>query len=109
MTKKEFIEKSIEGGFSYGDTSKDNLLEVRDWSAVEMILMCKGFHKIILIHETLLNPKAWEAVGKAEGWGDHNHPLTGTSVTPSCWQCNMHQFLDALIEGKTIEQYLETL
>lgn len=104
MTIKEFIQKAIQGGWGNFTTEEREKAEqmvsepLREMTAAEI----------------LLDPLAWQAVGKVEGWG----------VTDRCWGCNYsegptddtpiwkvkwHQMLDALAEGKTIEQYLETL
>lgn len=57
--------------------------------------------------EILLNPKSFQAVGKVEGWEEHSHAYG--MVDMSGWHSNMHRMIDALAEGKTIEQYLESL
>jgi hypothetical protein len=109
MTTKEFIEKAIEGGWN-GVNPFEVKVNPHDQDVPKKIVeIQESIIRKPYISEILLDPKAWQALGKVEGWGDHNHPLTGTSVTPSCWQCNMHQMTNALIEGKTIEEYLETL
>lgn len=59
-----------------------------------------------LDHADLLNPLFWQALGKVEGW------LPGPGFTTehhASWDCKMHDMVDALAEGKTIEAYFETL
>ena len=94
MTTKQFIEKAIEGGY--------------DWN-VEI----PPYHDQLC--EIILDPKAWEAVGKVEEWhqeiGMRTHHIqkgNGWEVLLD-WQYHMHAMIDALIEGKTIEEYLETI
>ena len=54
MTTKQFIEKALQGGY-------DNL------TAMQMRFMREGsLHPQLY----LLDPKAWQAVGKVEGWGN---------------------------------------
>lgn len=121
MTIKQFIEKAIEGGWKQPDLSQtDNY---------DGVPHCRGF---------LLDPKAWQAVGKVERWGKEpakggicKHCKVKTHIQPSfdsgcnhvhypeaCEVCNkntadykkqMHNMVDALAEGKTIEEFLKTL
>lgn len=100
-----FIEKAIEGGYSPlmgGDKMRSN-------------------------EAILLDPLAWQAVGTTEGWGTTDGKcnkcgsaprswLLSSPVTcPECrtgrgeWDWYMHRLIDALAEGKTIEEYLITL
>lgn len=111
MTTKEFIEKAIKGGWEYRGIKEDNFLKVEDGSLDEDIfLFSKYNHYLIPISRILLNPKAWEAVGKVEGWNEESKlssfRLAGWNST---YRAKMHQMIDALIEGKTIEDYLSTL
>jgi len=59
----------------------------------------------------LLAPEAWKAVGKVEGWHDKfDGDVSGLrymSMEP--WLVNMHRMIDALADGKTIEEFLATL
>ncbi len=102
MTIPEFIEKAIEGdstgkaGYWYHDAST---------------------------HEMLLDPLAWQAVGKVENWpmyrcqcGEYFNKI-GMIQCPNCkhfgarhsYHENMVQMIHALIEGKTIEEFISTL
>lgn len=65
-----------------------------------------------------LDPKAWEAVGKSENWKEEcNFALTqGFAHKEDCehcvdagWENRMIRMIYALISGKTIDEYLETL
>ncbi len=116
MTIKQFIEKAIGGGWKpkaswFGDVPIDS----------------SGYHTV------LLNPEAWKAVGKVEGWNVTTYKQTVPARIVSRvsrkgvvkysvpahirmmkkpnarWKREMHRMIDALAEGKTIEQYLETL
>ena len=116
---KEFKEKAIEGGY--------------DIPTREDCCMDYFYHSAIL-----LDILAWQAVGKVEGWGFHpNGKLEnyksmvvigssgrfhwqeciggiGKSYTKDdfhipIWLYKMHRMIDALAEGKTIEEFIETL
>lgn len=104
MTEKTFIEKAIEGNWypcergsdvSYGYNKKYRLWEfsVNDVLKVRMS-----------IHEILLRPDAWRAVGKVEGWGKGS-----LDEWSKGYKYRMHSMIDALCEGKTINQFLKTL
>jgi len=97
MTPEQFIEKAIEGGYHF----KNDIDDRND---------C-----VLVITQS---PKAWESVGKVEGWGKEelcgacNLYLTEEGEEPcpqEGWKHKMLGMIDALIEGKTIEDYLLTL
>jgi len=112
MTIKQFIEKAEQGGLS----------------SSHMVL---GKYPLqnVLIHNVqelvLLDPEAWKAVGKVEGWNDQREMYctvcrrSGSQLKDcSCegqvysyanWHEYMHRMIDALADGKTIEEYLAML
>lgn len=63
----------------------------------------------------ILDPEAWKAVGKVEAWkgvscGHYRCETENLDcMSDPEWLSNMHGMVDALAEGKTIEQHLETL
>lgn len=87
MKIKQFIEKAVEEGYGW------KKWDVGGWGNLE-----KSPH----LEAVLLDPKAWEAVGKVEGW--HDKELWHWS-----WQNQMHAMIDALAEGKTLEEFIKTL
>lgn len=87
MTIQQFIEKAEAGGFSCMPFLSDGGITVSNALFLEV--------------------EAWKAVGKVEGWNLGAHRV-GADITPR-WKKYMHRMIDALAEGKTIEQYLETL
>jgi len=116
---KDFIEKAIEGGYK------------EDREAVLISdAFGKGFHMqtaqrwegeyLKTEHskeEILLDPLSWQAVGRVERWNGtycngcgiipHMHECQGENVDE--WVDKMHGMIDALIEGKTTDEYLKTL
>lgn len=111
MTPKQFIEKALEGGWKASEQGEGK--------TIEHVFFPAWFEKV------LLDPLAWAAVGKVEGWG---HEMKGNGIPigtyPEAmvhvlfhktnklipvWQFHMHQMITALCEGKSIEQFLETL
>jgi hypothetical protein len=107
MKIQEFIEKAVAGGWNkYAAEWHDAL----------------GHGNVQCLAHILLDPLAWQAVGKVEGWSEAyeysgTDPSDGPDVngeTPvyvnsDHWKARMHAMIDALAEGKTVEQYLETL
>lgn len=109
MTSKEFIERAIEGGWEYNEFPKlwgkvpfkhfnPKTSSVVFLNPITRRQMWVQFSKI------LLDPIAWQAVGKVEGWKSPYNIEIQTE-----WSKNMHRMIDALCEGKTIEEFLETL
>jgi hypothetical protein len=83
MTIQSFIEKAIEGGWRpKGTLYKEDFMDAH-----------------------ILDPEMWKAVGKVEGW---SKGLKGYSREVP-WRRNMHRMVDALAEGKSIEEFLATL
>lgn len=100
-----FIEKAVHGGWKQ--------------EGVEVFVRHGGIYTFghrLDTNTMFLDPEAWKAVGKVEGKsGKHvnlftcNHADGSYSESAEWWKVMMHRMIDALAEGKTIEQYLETL
>lgn len=102
MTIKEFVEKAMEGGYNtFGGVILDSPRKAHQ----------------IPIQFYVLDPAAWEAVGKVEGWdkkcwiqcGVVNTFMPAHESVISESALNMHRMIDALAEGHTIEQFLADL
>lgn len=104
---QRFIEKAIEGGW------KPNRYTKEQWERIKHLYPESG------ISEWQLDPLAWKAVGKVLGWEDslwvgQMSQLVGEKLETHKWevpqwQYQMHRMLDALAEGKTPNQYLESI
>lgn len=90
MTIKQFIEASIEGG----------------WKAENNAWVADLNGSATLIHraDILLDPLAWQAVGKVEGWCDCDGVVCTAEKGSS--RHHMHHFIDALCDGKDLEAAL---
>lgn len=108
---KQFIEKAIEGGWKPNYSLQGNLSN-------------SVFAEYLELHfgyRILLDPLAWQAVGKVEGWTTvkKEHRNFGITLAEMDeWYFNMHRMIDALAEAsqkpnfdmqKTIQEFLETL
>lgn len=111
MKIQTFIEKAIEGGWE--DAIQAPAPSMFHWSEKRLE---EGYTRICE-QSVLLDPLAWQAVGKVEGWekkcwiemGIVNETLPTHDGVISQAQYHMHRMIDALAEGKTIEQFIETL
>lgn len=107
MTIKGFIEKAHKGEYLFRGAYVYRDKFVEECPVYETVLQSP---RIVLAspHEILLDTKAWKAVGKVEGWYERRVYIGGSGPIPE-WHYRMLKLVDALAEGKTIEQYLETL
>ncbi len=135
MTIKEFVEKSIEGGWKTNWYIKPLERNSRYTGVFgnndELLTLDEEFAS------AFLDPKAWEAVGKVEGWNEKVCNLCGEKQPYTIgndgkkyycdfryryvchcpkfepklieWKYKMHQMIDHLIDGGTIESYIKTL
>lgn len=93
MTIPEFIETAYKGNW----TPKEGVIKeivVNDKPA-----MCYST-------TLFLEPEAWESVGKVKGWKDFAGVVDEIIPAHEEYMCNM---IHALCNGKTLEEYIETL
>ena len=88
MDIKQFISEAIDGGWEV----KNNVTFAR----------------------MLLDPLAWQAVGKFSGWGRYyNYEIRDAENEDEWqgnyqeWQFRMHGFIEQLCKGKTLKEALE--
>jgi len=116
MTIKEFIEKAIEGGWKeFLDFSF--LYNIGNTVTLEYGKTKETVEK--LLHEILLDPNAWEAVGKSLGWGDfegkpdmQGEPMTKKDTQyfiDSQWKERQKGLITHLQDDGTTESYIKTL
>lgn len=107
---QKFIEKAIEGGYGGEMTA-----EAPDYW-VSYITSHYGADSCP--YEILLDPEAWKAVGKVEGWCQEwsreiwSKEITAWNETQTDlpeWQLHMHRMIDALADEKTIEEALSEI
>lgn len=111
---KQFIEDAIEGGWKPEEwfDLKHFIVTVDDKCG---FLLKRGATEIDgAVQIILLDPLAWQAVGKTRGWcsGEYSQP-EGTCVDcgevgARClhWGYVWHKFIDHLADGKDIDQAL---
>ena len=89
---QQFIEDAIKGG--YGDAFKVMVqIDIEPNSSY--------------LERLLLNPLAWQAVGKTRGWRNVEEGTFEAEFT--CWQAYFESFFRSIREGKTIEEALSAL
>jgi hypothetical protein len=100
MTIQQFIEKAIKGGWKPKWLSEDIL----EQSQGEFIF------PYYFNSRTLLDPKAWQAVVRVD---QKKKIEAGYEVSEQfikdVAQARMHRMIDALCEGKSLEEYIATL
>lgn len=104
----QFIEDAIKGGWYIDEEAEVHSTGL--WWAGEL---SKSIETI------LLDPKAWQAVGKTRGWsyeiryGKCSHADCDGSGCPKSgtgdWKYHWHHFIDALAEGKNVEEALTAI
>lgn len=126
---KEVITKAIEGGWRIGDGRWDgekiHKVEIRKsqwmgyakkwlfggefnpfaWKDIAIVKF-KEEEVWVPLAETMLDPLFWQALGKALEW--HKEPI-GDFHRGTVWIFKWHQFIDALVEGQTPDQFFKEL
>lgn len=109
MKIKELVDKALSQGWE-PQTLVDGYAYPYDGGAC--------YRKMQTYHE-LLDPLFWQAVGKSEGWeamtsdtcrhcGRH-YPIGNQPEAVLQWKVMWHRMIDALADGKTIEEFISTL
>lgn len=96
---KQFAKDAVLGGYPI---TRHGVIELYD-----------GEPFAVRVADLLLDPVAWQAVGKTRGWKKSRVPFytddiyvdAGWHDIPT-WQYRMHRFIGALCDGKTIEEAL---
>lgn len=102
---QQFIEDAIKGGCN----SKWTL----DYEACHHIP--KAFEGFLIAdtHRILLDPLAWQAVGKTRGWVADGYNMNfqdESCFTPrGSWKHNLIRFTGQIADGKTIEEALSLI
>lgn len=110
MTAREkFVRDAIEGGWllrgALGGEISQYEVETKTFAMKDGNTWLRPPMAVIM-----LDPTAWQAVGKVRGWGLHVcHYFTNNDADVPMWKCKMHGLIDALAEGKTIDEYLQTI
>ena len=90
MKRETYIEKAMKGGWRRNKRHD--------------FLVSKISGSTMPIEVGLLDPRAWQAVGKVEGW-----EISLKNDTKEDWFNKMHHMIDALAEGKSLENFIKTL
>lgn len=98
---EQFIKDAIEGGW--------NEMPAK---AMEWMFNNGGFSE----EKVLLDPQAWQAVGKVRGWRDELHCsgecndfIDDMDTTIDGWKYQQKQFISELQDSKTIEEALTAI
>jgi hypothetical protein len=99
---QKFIEDAIKGGWLW--KGEEVIYDV-NLNAYRTKHTPAGWH-IFAIEEILLDPLAWQAVGKTRGWPERD---VYYSVAFYGWHVMYHTFIDHLADGDDIETALSKL
>jgi hypothetical protein len=113
MTATEtFIKDAVEGGWKLDSCEDADMEEVVHqgimyyWHRGDGEVMNTHHHSI---SEILLDPLAWQAVGKIRGW-DKEVEITPGKIEPvTTFDRQMHSFIDHLAAGDDIERALSKI
>jgi len=116
MTIKEFIDKTIEGEWL---KTKWNL-EVIEYKLIQNNTFrikttdndnpeAPAIENTYDLEFMFLDPKAWEAVGKVEGWIDLMPSRHEFNDDIAEWKHKMYSMIYALIGGLSIKEYIKNL
>lgn len=92
MTIKEFIEAAIEGGFDH-----------------DLSIGWGNGNNAECLYDLILDPKAWKAVIKVEMMKDDVYSAGSDQEISDIAQTKMHNMINTLFIGKTLEEYIATL
>ena len=124
MTIKQFIEKSIKGGFRWEEKREGHQEKIvvlnNYWfeyhDTYKIPVAVGDFTNIIKLntHWLFLRPDFWRCAGKEMGWDDKTKLKKGYSTFKQStgedyWKYQWHRFIDHLAEDKSIESFFESL
>ena len=115
MTIQEAIEKAIEGGYLSEDI-RGRKAEV-ELEVDILIIQAGNFEMTVPESMVFLDHLFWHSLGKELGWKDriytaqvgHVNGYHDKEVRQEKWRKQWHRLIDALAEGRTAEEYFETL
>jgi hypothetical protein len=102
---QKFIERALAGGWSPGARAiivrgfSETYFEYRPRSSITG--HGTGVPIQLRYEVVLLDPEAWQAVGKVERWYEGYYGPE--------WLHHMHKMIDALAEGHTLEAYIQSV
>ncbi len=101
---QKFIEDAIAGGYREDRTSWDRVRFEKTgiYHVVDPTIR-------IAWEEVLLDPLAWQAVGKTRGWTNVRVPDGHGGLEYNSPRHYMHLFIDHLADGKTLEEALSAI
>jgi hypothetical protein len=101
---QQFIEKAFVGGWQPADHDCRiiGFYERHFEYEPRSTLQGRSFAVRMMVYEAaLLNPKVWQAVGKAEKWYEGRYGPE--------WLHHMRTMIDALAAGHTLEAYIQSV
>lgn len=111
---QQFIEDAIKGGWGILPRINKRPSSFEIWDDDIDLKYRDNFHSTT-IQKIILDPLAWQAVGKTRGWDRQEEHTDGKILGDRFnglrdkWKKNWHRFIDRLADGKTIEEALQAI
>lgn len=103
---QKFIEDAIAGGWHHKGNRTTKAVPHGDAGAKVYLNDANDNREYVLIEEILLDPLAWQAVGKTRGWREINRM---SRYWNDPWKRKLHRFIDHLADGKTVDEALAAI
>jgi hypothetical protein len=115
MTIEQAIQKALDTGWKpvgFEDVNIKKVITIDQQAVLLNVMWETGkYHKRDGIDSArvFLDPLFWQALGKATGWEEYyGHWFRPRKSVPQ-WRFEMHRFIDHLADGKTPEEFFQTL
>jgi hypothetical protein len=118
MTVQEAIDKAVEGGYHiYGSDGMDTDYEGANSEYSAWTRKDNASSFMVPMEETFLDPKFWQALGHALGWGETcDLAITCVHGHEEChrcrgyyWMLQWHCFIQALADVNTPDAFFASL
>ena len=114
MKIKQFLELAIQGGWKKGIKLEvlDGAIQAKFWEDTIVAYTDKdGAYKRFNLYQILLDPLAWQAVGKVEGAGKvgREEPALSQHWVEKWAKEQMHRMIDFLADSGSLEDFIKTL
>lgn len=102
---KKFIEDAIKEDWLYLGQHRAYMPINLKAPGVAQFSIDDGINFLITKEQALLDPRCWEAVGRARGWAEDNH-LRRSYESYGSWRGYKFLFNEYINDGMTIEEAL---
>ena len=111
MNPKEAIQKAVDSGYKYRNKDLRYDANLDEWYVDDS----DGGYLVLSENLFFIDPEFWKCLGMAMKWCSGVELPNGLCnncrrlFCDSSWLHHWHNFIDTLAEGKTIDDYFETI